>query len=56
MLGDLAVCIADGGRVFPDLAVLRDQGELYGSVASDPTQWRALGEIGEDRPPSFAKG
>jgi hypothetical protein len=37
VLGDLAVCIADGGRVLSDLATLRDQPELYGSVASDPT-------------------
>ncbi len=49
VLVDTAVCIADGGRVLSDLAVLRDQGELFGSVASDPTLWRALEEIGEDQ-------
>ena len=32
-----------------DLAALRDQGELYGSVASDPTLWRVLEEIGADQ-------
>jgi DDE family transposase len=47
VLGDLAVCIADGGRVLSDLATLRDQPELYGSVASDPTVWRTLEAIGE---------
>ncbi len=47
VLADTAVLIADGGRVLSDLATLRDQSELYGPVASDPTLWRALGEIGE---------
>ena len=46
VLGDLAVCIADGGRVLSDLATLRDQPELYGPVASDPTAWRTLEAIG----------
>ncbi len=46
VLADTAVCIADGGRVLSDLAALRDQGELYGPVASDATLWRALEEIG----------
>lgn len=47
MLSDTAVLIADGGRVLSDLAMLRDQGELYGPIASDATLWRALDEIGE---------
>jgi Transposase DDE domain group 1 len=42
VLADTAVTIADGGRVMSDLAVLRDQGELFGPVASDPTLWRTL--------------
>jgi hypothetical protein len=42
---DTAVMIADGGRVLSDLAVLRDQGELFGPVASDPTLWRTLHDI-----------
>ena len=46
VLGDLAVCIADGGRVLSDLATLRDQPELYGPVASDPT---AVAHSGGDR-------
>lgn len=47
VLADTAVLIADGGRVLSDLATLRDQAELYGPVASDPTLWRTLDEIGE---------
>lgn len=46
ILADTAVLIADGGRVLSDLATLRDQAELFGPVASDPTLWRALSEIG----------
>ncbi len=46
VLADTAVLIADGGRVLADLATLRDQAQLYGPVASDPTLWRALSEIG----------
>jgi hypothetical protein len=48
VLVDTAVCIADGGRALSDLAVLRDQGELFGSVASGATLWRALDEIGPE--------
>lgn len=47
VLADTAVLIADGGRVMSDLATLRDQTELYGPIASDPTLWRTLDEIGE---------
>jgi len=46
VLTDTAVLIVDGGTVLSDLATLRDQGELYGPVASDPTLWRTLDEIG----------
>jgi hypothetical protein len=46
VLADVAVVIADGGRVLGDLATLRDQSELYGSVASASTLWRTLAEIG----------
>lgn len=45
VLTDTAVMIADGGRVLSDLSTLRDQGELFGPVASDPTLRRALAEI-----------
>ena len=37
VLADTAVLIADGGRVLSDLATLRDQAEVYGPIASDPT-------------------
>jgi Transposase DDE domain group 1 len=49
VLADLAVVIADGGRVLSDFAVLRDQGELFGPVASDPTLWRTLDGIDASR-------
>ncbi|MGA5880767.1 IS1380 family transposase [Streptomyces cellulosae] len=39
---DLAVMLADGGETITDLAVLRDQGEVFGPVASTPTAWRLL--------------
>jgi hypothetical protein len=39
---DVAVMLADGGEAISDLAVLRDQAALFGSVASDPTAWRLL--------------
>ena len=42
---DLAVMIADGGAAIADLAVLRDQAELFGAVASDPTAWRVLSGV-----------
>ncbi len=42
VLVDMAVMIADGGDAISDLAVLRDQPELFGEVASTPTAWRAL--------------
>jgi hypothetical protein len=54
VLSDLAVCIADGGRVLSDLAALRDQPELYGPVASDPTAWRTLEAIGEPQRAAIA--
>jgi hypothetical protein len=42
---DLAVMIADGAETITDLAVLRDQGEVFGPVASTATAWRLLAEI-----------
>src|SRR5690349_9906808 len=42
---DLAVMLADGGEAIADLAVLRDQAQLFGSVASDPTAWRLLSKL-----------
>ena len=48
VLVDLAVMVADGGTSLSDLKVLRDQPDLFGSVASDPTAWRVLDSIGPD--------
>jgi len=45
VLTDLAVTIADGGDAISDLAVLRDQPDLFGQVASTPTAWRTLDAI-----------
>jgi hypothetical protein len=42
VLVDLAVMLADGGEAISDLAVLRDQPGLFGSVASTATAWRTL--------------
>ncbi len=45
VLADLAVAVADGARVMSDLAVLRDQHELFGRIASTPTLWRTLAGV-----------
>ena len=42
VLTHLAVAIADGADCLADLAVLREQAELFGPVASVPTAWRAV--------------
>src|SRR4029077_20506429 len=44
VMADLACAIADGARVISDFRVMGDQRELFGSVASGPTAWRALEE------------
>ncbi|WP_246144461.1 hypothetical protein [Actinacidiphila oryziradicis] len=41
---DFAVMLADGSEAIADLAVLRDQGEVFGPVASTPTAWRLLAD------------
>ncbi|SMQ14406.1 Transposase DDE domain group 1 [Streptomyces sp. Ag82_O1-12] len=53
---DLAVMLADGGEAIADLALLRDQIEVFGPVASTATAWRLLGRthspaLGESRRP-----
>ena len=48
VLADLAVMLADGGVAIGDLAVLRDQPDLFGPVASTATAWRVLDSI-DDR-------
>jgi hypothetical protein len=45
VLADVAVAIADGARVMSDLAVLRDQDQLFGHVASTATLWRTLAGV-----------
>jgi hypothetical protein len=45
VVADVAVMLADGGEAIADLAVLRDQPGLFGSVASDPTAWRVLADL-----------
>ncbi|MGW6404484.1 IS1380 family transposase [Streptomyces sp. NPDC055134] len=45
---DLAVMIADGGETITDLAVLRDQSEVFGPVASTATAWRLLAGIDDE--------
>ncbi|MEU6324622.1 IS1380 family transposase [Streptomyces sp. NPDC047009] len=44
---DLAVPLANGGETITDVAVLRDQGEVFGPVASTPTAWRLLADADE---------
>jgi hypothetical protein len=43
---DLAMMLADGGEAIADLALLRDQAEVIGPVASTATAWRLLADIG----------
>ncbi|MGH3772694.1 MAG: hypothetical protein ACRDRW_15085 [Pseudonocardiaceae bacterium] len=54
-LADLAVMIADGGTTISAIDTLRHQGELFGSVASDTTVWRALEELPPARLGKIAK-
>jgi hypothetical protein len=48
VLRDLAVLLADGGDCLSDLAVLRDQPELFGEVASTATAWRVVDQVACD--------
>ena len=45
LLAQVAVMLAAGGRCVADMAALRDQPALFGTVASDPTIWRAFDSI-----------
>lgn len=49
VLVDLAVMLADGGKTISDLATLRNQPDLFGEVASNPTGWRTLEAVGESQ-------
>lgn len=55
VLRDLAVVLADGGDCLADLDVLRDQPDLFGSVASGPTAWRVLASVGGERLAALAR-
>jgi hypothetical protein len=48
VLRDLAVMLADGGDCLSDLAVLGDQPELFGEVASTATAWRVVERLAHD--------
>src|SRR5919108_3685788 len=48
VLRDLAVMLADGGGCLSDLALLRNQPELFGPVASTPTAWRVAERLAQD--------
>jgi hypothetical protein len=37
--------LADGGEAIADLAVLRNQADLFGPVAADSTAWRVLSDL-----------
>jgi Transposase DDE domain group 1 len=45
VLRDLAVMIADGGDCLSHLCALRDQPDLFGTVASDATAWRVIDRL-----------
>lgn len=48
VIRDLAVMVADGGECVADLGGLRDQEELFGSVASDSTAFRTIEKIASE--------
>jgi len=45
VIRDLAVMLADGGDCRRDLRAVRDQGALFGRVASDSTAFRVIDKI-----------
>jgi hypothetical protein len=48
IITDLALSLAVGGDCLADVAVLRDQPEVFGSVASDPTVSRLVDALAAD--------
>ncbi len=54
VLLDLAVSLALGGDCLADVAVLREQPGVYGSVASDPTVSRTIDALAADAPRALA--
>ena len=55
MITDVAVAIAAGARDMVDVEALRGQAAEFGSVASDTTVMRALGEISDARRAAIAR-
>jgi Transposase DDE domain group 1 len=55
VLADLATAIAGGAEVISDFAVLGGLREIAGPVASVPTTWRTLNEIGAGGPRARAR-
>jgi hypothetical protein len=55
VLADLAVAIAGGAEVISDFAVLDGLREVTGPVASVPTTWRTLSEVGAGGPRARAR-
>lgn len=45
VISDLAVMLADGGECVCDLGAVREQGALFGEVASDSTAFRTIDRI-----------
>ena len=48
LLTQIAMMLAAGGRCLADLKTLRNQPGLFGTVASDPTAWRAMQQVDDD--------
>jgi hypothetical protein len=49
VIRDLAVTLADGGECVSDLGAVRDQGTLFGPVASDSTAFRTVDRVASER-------
>ena len=50
IIADLAAAVALGGDCLADIAVLREQPELAGPVASDPVVSRLVSQLAADLP------
>jgi len=48
VLRDLAVMLADGGEFVSDIAMLREQPDLFGEVASPTTAWRCVRAVDDE--------
>jgi hypothetical protein len=56
VLVDMAMAVADGAATISDVAVLADQAELFGVVASDSTCWRLLKRLDVTQLGAVARG